>query len=134
MTYVEKLKDPRWQKKRLEVLERDDFTCLLCGDTETELHIHHEEYSKSGNPWDASLNDLATYCKHCHALVEYAKKYWLVITYVIKTRISPHKLTLYAIDTFGVYVFYYNNYEIKYGANIPIHVFEALSKLIISYA
>ena len=23
LTYVEKLKDPRWQKKRLEVLERD---------------------------------------------------------------------------------------------------------------
>jgi len=27
LTYSEKLKDPRWQKKRLEILSRDNFTC-----------------------------------------------------------------------------------------------------------
>lgn len=26
-TYAEKLKDPRWQKRRLEIFERDDWTC-----------------------------------------------------------------------------------------------------------
>ncbi len=25
--YASKLKDPRWQKKRLEILQRDDFAC-----------------------------------------------------------------------------------------------------------
>jgi len=73
MTYAEKLQDPRWQKKRLEVLERDNWTCQLCGDTETTLHIHHEKYSK--NPWDSHLNDLICYCKHCHSVIEYNKEY-----------------------------------------------------------
>lgn len=29
MTYAEKLKDPRWQKKRLRILERDAFACHM---------------------------------------------------------------------------------------------------------
>lgn len=32
MTYSQKLRDPRWQKKRLEILERDSFTCQHCHD------------------------------------------------------------------------------------------------------
>jgi hypothetical protein len=72
MTYAEKLRDPRWQKKRLEILNRDGFACRLCGDKETELHIHHEKYN--GNPWDAKNDDLSTLCKHCHILIEKLKK------------------------------------------------------------
>ena len=64
MSYSDKLKDPRWQKKRLEVLNRDNFTCKLCGDSETELHIHHVEYK--GEPWEQDLDKLDTLCKHCH--------------------------------------------------------------------
>lgn len=30
--YKEKLKDPRWQKKRLQIFERDDWCCQKCGD------------------------------------------------------------------------------------------------------
>jgi hypothetical protein len=70
-TYSEKLKDPRWQKKRLEVLQRDNFTCLLCGDNETELHVHHKEYLNGHQPWGYELTNFATYCKHCHSAVEY---------------------------------------------------------------
>ena len=64
MDYSEKLKSPKWQKKRLEVLNRDSFTCCKCGDTETELHVHHLKYTKE--PYDADLKDLETLCKHCH--------------------------------------------------------------------
>ena len=32
-TYTELLKDPRWQKKRLEIYERDNFTCNQCKNT-----------------------------------------------------------------------------------------------------
>jgi hypothetical protein len=72
MTYSEKLRDPRWQKKRLEILNRDGFACCLCGDKETELHVHHDKYY--GNPWQAKNDDLQTLCKHCHLLVEFNKK------------------------------------------------------------
>ena len=43
--YAEKFKDPRWQKKRLEILERDDFSCRVCYDASNTLHVHHCFYS-----------------------------------------------------------------------------------------
>ena len=71
-TYSEKLKDPKWQKKRLEILERDGFKCLYCGDEETTLHVHHKKYN--GNPWEAKDDDLESLCEHCHKAVEFIKK------------------------------------------------------------
>ena len=65
-TYAEKLKDPRWQKKRLKVLERDKWTCKECGDKENTLNVHHLKYAKSGNPWDTPIKDLQTLCEKCH--------------------------------------------------------------------
>lgn len=62
--YSKKLKDPRWQKKRLEVLERDEWHCQLCCDSESTLHVHHKWYS--GEPWDAPLGALFTICEYCH--------------------------------------------------------------------
>lgn len=64
MTYAEKLKDPRWQKKRLEILSRDGFSCWWCGDKETTLHVHHEAYS--GEPWEIPEYCLITLCEECH--------------------------------------------------------------------
>ena len=46
MKYIDKLKNPKWQKKRLEILNRDEFKCCYCNDTETELQIHHLKYTK----------------------------------------------------------------------------------------
>jgi 5-methylcytosine-specific restriction endonuclease McrA len=66
-TYSDKLKDPRWQKKRLEILERDSFTCKMCKDKETELHIHHLKYGFD-NPWENDNEDLVTCCKFCHQI------------------------------------------------------------------
>lgn len=72
LTYSEKLQDPRWQRKRLEILGRDNFTCTLCGDKETTLHVHHEEYN--GEPWEADTNKLKSICKHCHHLITTMEK------------------------------------------------------------
>jgi hypothetical protein len=122
MTYAEKLKDPRWQKRRLEILERDNFTCLMCGDTSTELHVHHDSYSE--NPWDSVDDELATYCKHCHSLVEYLKQTPFIINFVIKKWTSTTNLTLYAIglgETSSLYVYEYNNGKIKQICVIPSH-------------
>lgn len=66
MRYSEKLKDPRWQKRRLEILSAQNFTCQWCGDTKSTLHVHHFKYS--GEPWDANDGDLATICESCHWL------------------------------------------------------------------
>lgn len=70
MTYKEKLKDPRWQKKRLEILERDNFTCCQCGDKEETLHVHHKGYIKGNEPWEYDNNYLETLCETCHFVAE----------------------------------------------------------------
>lgn len=66
MTYAEKLKDPRWQKKRLHILELDEWTCRSCGSTTKTLNIHHALYRKFANPWDYPDWDLITLCEDCH--------------------------------------------------------------------
>jgi len=66
MKYLDQLKSPKWQKKRLEILSRDNWTCKKCGDKDTELHVHHLKYS--GKPYESNNDDLITLCKHCHLL------------------------------------------------------------------
>jgi len=64
-TYSDKLKDPRWQKKRLRVMERDGFKCRDCGDEKETLHVHHCFYEK-GDPWNTKDDFLLTLCETCH--------------------------------------------------------------------
>ena len=73
MTYKEPLLDPRWQKKRLRILERDEWKCVLCGDEKTTLHIHHDIYKN--NAWEVDDEFLRTLCSHCHLLEEHYKIY-----------------------------------------------------------
>lgn len=65
-SYASKLKSPKWQKKRLEILDRDSYKCRFCEDEESTLHVHHISYS-NGNPWDIDSNLLITLCESCHA-------------------------------------------------------------------
>lgn len=70
MTYAEQLKSPKWQKKRLEILERDSFTCTSCGDKEKQLHVHHGAYLSGMKVWDYDDSMLHTLCSDCHQHVE----------------------------------------------------------------
>ncbi len=72
MTYFEKLKDPRWQKKRLEIFQRDGFACVECGDKQSTLNVHHVKYAKRAAPWDAPDGWLKTLCESCHERVSVA--------------------------------------------------------------
>lgn len=63
--YAELLRDPRWQKKRLDVLNRDGFACIKCGNSKVELHVHHTFYD-GRKPWEYELSALETLCKLCH--------------------------------------------------------------------
>lgn len=66
-SYFEKLKDPRWQKKRLERLEKSGWACDSCGDAETTLHVHHKAYFKGREPWEYEAEQLASLCDSCHS-------------------------------------------------------------------
>lgn len=65
-SYSEKLKDPRWKKRRLEILRRDCHECQGCNARASEgpLHVHHRWYQ--GEPWEAPDDALTTLCERCH--------------------------------------------------------------------
>lgn len=66
LQYWQKLQDPRWQRKRLEVLQRDHFTCRQCGDETRRLDVHHEYYVSQRQPWEYPLSAYKTLCSECH--------------------------------------------------------------------
>ena len=65
-TYYDLLRHPNWQRKRLEILERADFTCEQCGDTEKTLNVHHKRYRKGAKPWEYENHELSSLCEDCH--------------------------------------------------------------------
>jgi 5-methylcytosine-specific restriction endonuclease McrA len=69
-SYYQKLLDPRWQKKRLEILSRDDFQCQQCGDSKATLHVHHGYYERGLDPWEYDDDTLHTLCETCHKGVQ----------------------------------------------------------------
>jgi len=69
--YAEKLNDPRWEKRRQQILIRDRFRCMNCNCNEN-LQVHHRQYHYLPNqkrfiePWDYSDEVLITLCADCH--------------------------------------------------------------------
>lgn len=64
--FLKQIKSPHWQKKRLEIMERDNFTCQYCLDTENTLTVHHKSYKEGVNYWDYADSELITLCEYCH--------------------------------------------------------------------
>jgi 5-methylcytosine-specific restriction endonuclease McrA len=74
MTYQEKLKDPRWEKRKndykLNYFMFDteiecEVRCEGCGAIDN-LEVHHKRYIKGLEPWDYKDDDLAVLCRGCH--------------------------------------------------------------------
>lgn len=73
LSYSEQLKHPRWQKKRLKILQRDSFECNNCGSKEKTLHVHHHNYERGKMAWEYDDNLLSTLCEDCHKSLEVTK-------------------------------------------------------------
>lgn len=65
-SYFEKLRDPRWQRRRLEIMHRAHFACESCGSGTKTLNVHHKLYRKGADPWDYADHELACVCEDCH--------------------------------------------------------------------
>jgi hypothetical protein len=63
--YLQLLRDPRWQRKRLEIMERDSWKCQDCKSGDATLNVHHIRYA-GRNPWDVDSQFLTTLCQACH--------------------------------------------------------------------
>ena len=66
MDFKDQYKHPKWQKKRLEILERDKYTCQNCEGTEDQLHVHHKSYKKNHKVWEYENDNFITLCNSCH--------------------------------------------------------------------
>jgi len=60
--------DPRWQKRRLEIMQRDDFQCRDCKSKSETLNVHHAYYVTGRRCWDYPSFSLETLCWECHKL------------------------------------------------------------------
>ena len=67
-SYAEQLKDVRWQKKRLEILERDQYKCQRCwAEDSRQLHVHHTYYERGKPIWEHDEKYLVALCEGCHS-------------------------------------------------------------------
>lgn len=66
MPYWQQLRHPLWQRKRLEVFQRDGFMCMSCLCVDKTLHAHHKRYVKGRMAWEYPLEELQTLCDDCH--------------------------------------------------------------------
>jgi len=62
VTYAEKLKDPRWQKKRLEIMERDEWTCQWCVDSESPLNSNWRVLIQAIQNYLSKYSTIHHYC------------------------------------------------------------------------
>jgi hypothetical protein len=78
--YSDKFKDPQWQKKRLEIMGRDGFTCQHCSASDKTLSVHHLYYVSNRDPWNYPGWCLITICNDCishvRAIYEQEKGTW----------------------------------------------------------
>lgn len=118
ISYYQQLLDPRWQRKRLEVLQRDGFKCLICKSEKDSLEVHHEKYVNE--PWDVDNKYLKTLCFRCHDVVEICKKN--KVKYVNFNRVPlGHETFIYLVNSKvngkgvpGKYVFVIHNIKGKF--------------------
>ena len=69
-TYAEKLRDPRWEKKRTKILIRDSRKCKICDNWDVPMNVHHSYYIWNNEPWDYPDKSLITLCKYCHEYLQ----------------------------------------------------------------
>jgi len=96
-TYSEKLRDPKWQRRRLEMFTLADWKCQRCANPHEELHVHHTRYFKGREPWEYEDQWLRVLCAKCHAAEHPDKptKPQAVKGSVFKRRSRVHYITLH---------------------------------------
>lgn len=72
-SYNAQLLDPRWKKRRADILQKDGNKCAICGASGCKLEVHHRQYhfierlNEFKRPWEYDDINLITLCEYCHA-------------------------------------------------------------------
>ena len=72
--YYQLLKDPRWQKKRLEIFERSNWCCDECAEETKTLNAHHCYYDFGKMPWEYPDDAYSSLCDKCHKITHEINK------------------------------------------------------------
>lgn len=125
-SYSEKLRDPRWQRRRLEVFERADFTCEHCGDKTESLNAHHRVYRRATDPWDYHSHEIVCLCATCHDQ-EHAARDKLATALAILNEEEIHTVVGYAAGIAALKGFDFNllfvSEQIAFGLSDSIDVY-----------
>jgi len=76
--WSDQYKHPKWQKRRLEILQNQGFKCKMCGDAEKTLNVHHGKYVLGRKIWEYEDYELIGLCEDCHLLAHEAKDFLLM--------------------------------------------------------
>ena len=57
-------------KKKKEIKQLDNFKCIICGECEKLLAVHHIDYDKN----NSEVDNLVTLCFSCHAKTNYNRE------------------------------------------------------------
>lgn len=66
--YNNMLLDPRWKKRRRQIIKRDGKKCTKCGSTK-HLEVHHIKYRNGIAPWEYNDDEMITLCMYCHGAI-----------------------------------------------------------------
>lgn len=68
MKYLDQLKSPKWQKKRLDILNIRGFKCEKCKSEDEQLHVHHRFYIANRKAWEYDNDVFQVLCHICHEI------------------------------------------------------------------
>lgn len=107
-TYQQQLKSPKWQRKRLDILNRDEWSCKFCGDKETLLHVHHKSYEWGKKPWEYEEDNFISLCEDCHDILEWQKKheYTVIGCTALRTKDGVKSHIVATTKDLDVFIFY----------------------------
>lgn len=115
MTYIEKLKHPKWQQMRLRIMERDRFTCKICGSSEKTLTVHHLFYINKRDPWDYPWRALITVCNDCHNRIHLDYTVTKTMTEYEIEKLFNEYCRVYDYSVYSMEQFYKYNHTSKTG-------------------
>jgi hypothetical protein len=98
--YSEKLKDPRWQGKRLEMFDKSDNKCNHCGcnGIDNPLQLHHRYYRLHTEPWDYPDHWFIVLCEDCHRIEhQYDYIFESLIDEIMKTGLNYDQIKIYLL-------------------------------------
>ena len=78
MTYAQQLRHPKWEQRRLQVIEKAGSRCECCGNfgindgetSEVRFEIHHGYYTPGLMAWEYPDDVLYCLCPECHKDVQ----------------------------------------------------------------